>query len=406
MGVRALSRKLKIAVINADDASARAIGRAAGVLEPGSSAAVQSNPVRSLADPDVLAGFLAEQGVSILFFGIGQDSAATLDAIRKSIAASSRPVGIIGITERASSELLLESVRAGVDEFLTLPLNDKNIRECVRNVCRRKNIAHAGPSGGGKVVTVFSGKGGCGKTMLATNLAYELAKCEASVVVLDLNLQFGNAATFLDLQPRHTIMDCISKDGTVDEEVLTRIACKHACGLALIPGPDDPADSEQLTPEHTHALLDGLRKKYDFVVVDTHSKFDDHNMTALDMADKIILVTDSLVPSVRNTQRCLKVLAKLNYDSNKILLVVNRMDKSVGASQKELQQAFDVPIAVFIPNEFAAVMSSVDAGLPISESAPKSGVVAAIRQLSQSLADTGEEQPASRGWFQKLLVRK
>ncbi|HUW32397.1 MAG TPA: hypothetical protein VM223_12365, partial [Planctomycetota bacterium] len=126
----------------------------------------------------------------------------------------------------------------------------------------------------------------------------------------------------------------------------------------------------------------------------------------LDIADQIILLTDSLVPSVRNTQRCLKVLAKLNYDQDKIMLVVNRVDRNVGASPKELQQAFEQQVSVFIPNEFATVMNSVDAGLPLTESAPKSGVVAAIRQLAKQLADARSQGRGSQSWLKKLLVRR
>jgi len=354
-----------------------------------------------------LAENLAREEPSIVFFGIGRDGAAAVEAVRQCLAALARPVGFIAVTEAMPPKLLIEAMRAGVDEFLAPPLSDKNIRECVHNVCRKKGIAGPGPSaGGGKIITVFSGKGGCGKTMLITSLAHQLTLMEQSVVILDLNLQFGNVATFLDLQPRHTLMDCVAKDGRIDEEMLTRIPARHASGLAVIPGPEDPADSDQLKPEQTHALLDGLRKKFDFVIVDTLSVFDDHNLAALDIADRIILLTDSLVPSVRNTQRCLKVLSKLNYDQDKIILVANRVDKNVGASPKELQQAFTLPIGVFIPNEFAAVMSSVDAGLPLAESAPKSSVVSAIRQLAEQLAEGCSQGHGSQSWFKKLLVRK
>jgi len=121
--------------------------------------------------------------------------------------------------------MLLEAIRAGVDEFLTPPLNDNNIRECIRNICRRKGLIQQDASNGdGKVFTVFSGKGGCGKTLLVTTLAHQLAHIEGkSVVVLDLNLQFGSAATFLDLQPRHTVIDCLRADGSVEDEVLTKM---------------------------------------------------------------------------------------------------------------------------------------------------------------------------------------
>jgi len=378
--------------------------RAAGLRDATGAAGQEA---QSFADASALAEHLAREEPSIVFFGVGCDGSPALDAIRQSLAALARPAGFIAVTETMPPELLIEAMRAGVDEFLTPPLTDKTIRECVHNVGRKKGISGPGPSAGaGKIITVFSGKGGCGKTMLITSLAHQLTLMEQSVVIVDLNLQFGNVATFLDLQPRHTIMDCVARDGKVDEEMLTRIPVRHASGLAVIPGPEDPADSEQLKPEHTHALLDGLRRKFDFVIVDTLSIFDEHNLTALDIADQIILLTDSLVPSVRNTQRCLKVLAKLNYDQDKIMLVVNRVDRNVGASPKELQQAFEQQVSVFIPNEFATVMNSVDAGLPLTESAPKSGVVAAIRQLAKQLADARSQGRGSQSWLKKLLVRR
>ena len=369
-----------------------------------------------MADPEALATYLAGEGPAVMFFGIAQDPEATLAAVRKCAEHCRRPGGrpgspaaIIGITTRASSDLLLEAVRAGIDEFLTPPLDDKTVRDCIRNVCEKKGILQTAPnSRGGRIFTVFSGKGGCGKTTLATNLAYQLAQLpERSVLVLDLNLQFGNAATFLDLQPRHTIIDCLTKEGgVVEDEMLVKLPCRHASGVAVLSGPDDPADSDQLKPDQTLALLESLKGRYDFVVVDTISNFDENNLTALDVADRIILLTDTLVPSVRNTQRCLKVFSKLDYDLDKVVLVVNRFDKNVGAGAKELQQAFDIPISGFIPNEFAAVMSAVDAGLPIAEATQKSGVTAALKQLAHELVGAEPESEAPRPWFKKLLVRK
>jgi len=174
--------------------------------------------------------------------------------------------------------------------------------------------------------------------------------------------------------------------------------------VAVICGPEDPAESDQFRPEHTHAIIESLRRKYDYTVIDTLSNFDEHNLTALDMADRILLVTDTPVPSVRNTQRCLKVFTKLNYDPEKVLLVVNRLDKSVGAGQKELQQAFQMPVNVFIPNEFAIVMGAVDAGQPVAETTEKSAVVAAVKQLVQSLVGEAPEAPQRQHWLKKFSL--
>ncbi|HUS59404.1 MAG TPA: AAA family ATPase [Planctomycetota bacterium] len=399
-----MTRKIKMAIINADDDCTRAIGHAAGL------SGEQEHEAVELADAPTVAGYLAEQRPTVVFFGIPADAAsestaATLTAIKQFSEAGSR-TAVIGIARQVSSATLLDAVRAGVDEFLTPPLNDATIRECIHNVCRKKGIIQSGGShSGGKVFTVFSGKGGCGKTLIVTSLAHQLAQVEGrSVVVLDLNLQFGNAATFLDLQPRHTVIDCLHNDTVVEDEVLMKMPCRHASGVAVISGPEDPADSEQFSPEHTHALVEALKRKFDYVVIDTLSNFDDHNLTALDMADRIVLVTDTLVPSVRNTQRCLKVFSKLNYDPAKIVLVVNRLDKSVGAGAKELQQAFHTPIEVFIPNEFSTVMSAVDAGQPIADTAQKSAVVDAVRQLVQCLVEENSEQPQQRqqNWLRKF----
>lgn len=392
-------KKRKIAIINIDGDSARAIRRAAGIGDDGPEA-------QTFADAATAAEYLAGAGASVVFFGIDQDSNASLQAIQKYTESDSRSA-VIGIAERISSELLLDAVRAGVDEFATPPLDDKRIRESVRNACRKKGILQAdGSPGNGRVFTVFSGKGGCGKTMLATNLAYHLTRIgDASVIVVDLNLQFGNAATFLDLQPRHTILDCLRGDGVVEDEMLVRMPCKHSSGLSLLSVPEDPADSDQIRPEHVQALLQALRQKYDFVIADTSSSFDELNLAALDVSDKIILVSDTLVPSVQNTQRCLRVFEKLDYDDEKIVLVLNRCDRRVGSKPKELQQAFGRPIAAFVPNDFETVMNAVDAGMPVAETAEKSGVVAAIQELAISLAGgDSQQQLSTTGIFRKLTV--
>jgi len=396
-----MAGKKRIAIVNTDDDSARAICLAAGIGEG-------KPQVQEFADPEATAEHLAEAGVSVVFFGIDQNSDAALAAVKKYTENVARSVGgrgaVIGIADHASSDLLLEAVRAGVDEFLTPPLDEKGIREAVRNACRKKGILQSdNSSSNGSIFTIFSGKGGCGKTMLATNLAYHLARInDALVVIVDLNLQFGNAATFLDLQPRHTIMECLHGDGVVEDEVLVRMPCKHSSGLSIIPGPDDPADSELVRAEHIHALLAALRQKYDFVIADTASSFDERNLAALDIAEKIILLSDTLVPSVRATQRCLKVFEKLDYENGKVILVANRYDKRVGAGPKELEQAFGRPVDALVPNGFDPVMNSVDAGLPIAEVSEKSDVVAAIEELAFKLAGAEDEFRPSRGLFRKI----
>jgi pilus assembly protein CpaE len=154
------------------------------------------------------------------------------------------------------------------------------------------------------------------------------------------------------------------------------------------------------------ALLDSLRQKFDYVIVDTASNFDECNLAALDMSDKIILVSDSLVPSVQNSQRCLRIFDKLGYDQEKMVLVVNRCDKRIGAGPGELQQALKKQIAAFIPNDFSPVMSSVDAGLPVAEVSEKSEVVEAIDKLAEYIAaddeSRGEESPHPQGLFKRL----
>jgi len=387
-------KKIKIAIVNADEDSARAIRQAARIDTPGPE-------VQEVDEPAELADGLAAEHPAIVFFGIDREPAKSLQAL-KSFTDRATRVAVIGLAERTSPQLLLEAMRAGVDEFLTIPLSGQSIIEAVRNVSRKKGLIQAAGDDG-RIFTVFSGKGGCGKTMLATNLAYQLSRIEgASVIILDLNLQFGNVAAFLDLQPRHTLVDCVQKDGVVEDEVLVRIPCKHASGLSVIAGPEDLADAEQLRPEQIEALLSALQSKYDFVIVDTACSFDELNLMAFDMSEKILLVCDTLVPSVKSAQRCMKVFDKLSYDPEKIVLVINRLDRNVGAGRKELQQAFGMPVAAFLPNEFTTVMGAVDAGMPIAEAGEKSGVAAAIAELAVSL--TGEQQGGVRqgGWFRKL----
>ena len=392
-----MSKKRIIALVNTDDDSAGAIRAAAGIAEP-----VEPE---SLPTPQEAAAYLSESGACVLFVGIDHGVEEALAAVRECRTATPQSA-IIAVGGAVSSEVLLLAVRAGVDEFLTTPLNTGSIRDAVLNACRRRGICQRESSrGGGKVFAIFSGKGGCGKTMLATNLAYHLAQIDdGRVVTLDLNLQFGNAATFLDLQPRHTIMDCFHRDEIVEDEVLVRMPCQHSSGLSVLPGPLDPADAELIRPEHVTALLDSLRRLYDFVIVDTASNFDERCLAALDASDKIVLLSDTLVPSVRNTQRCMQVFEKLGYDPERLSLVVNRWDKRVSAQPKELQQAFDLPIASIVPNDFGPVMSAVDAGLPVAEVAERSEVVIAISKLARDLA--GGEHAAQRasGLFGKLTA--
>ncbi len=229
--------------------------------------------------------------------GVAFDLAETLRVTRPTL-------GIILVRHRFDTALLAQAMRSGIREIV----GDRDIAALVVAVRRANDIArkiheHEGDESAseghtyGKVLTVFSAKGGCGKTTVATNLAAVLAHDgRRQVCILDLDLAFGDVAIALQLFPAHTIGDAVPLSGTLDEKGVSALLTPHSPGLTTLVAPVDPGTAESVPASLVGELLQVLRGMFDFVVVDTPPAFTDHVLAAIDVSDVVLLLATLRVP--------------------------------------------------------------------------------------------------------------
>jgi len=253
--------------------------------------------------------------------------------------------------------------------------------------------AHQGASRG-KLVTVFSPKGGVGKTTLAVNLAIALtAKGAKKVCLVDLDLSFGDVAITLQLFPARTIADAVHLESGLDFAVLETLITPYRDGLAALVAPVQPDAKDSIPAALIGRILQLLKANYDYVVVDTSPAFDEQVLQAFDETDEMLLVTTLDVPTLKNVKIAVETLDLLNFPVSKRRLVLNRADDKVGLSADKVESTLGMKIAHSIPTS-AQVANATNAGEPIVGALPRHPVSQAIISLAGELS--ASQAPADK----------
>lgn len=297
-------------------------------------------------------------------------------------------LGVILLRHRLDVTVLAQALRSGVREVVAA--DDQNaIAEAVRrsNALTAQLVGNSGSQAGsrdGKVVTVFSAKGGVGKTTISTNLATYLASTGARTVLVDLDLMFGDVAISLQLQPPGSVRDLVAMSGHLDAQGVESVVTRHEpSGLDVIAAPPDPADAERVPSHVVVELLRVARANYDYVIVDTPPSFTEHVLAAFDLSDLTILVATLDIPAVKNLRIAINTLDTLGASRESRTIVLNRADAKVGLRADDVEAALKQPISANIPNTLA-VPASVNRGVAIILDEPRSPVAMALRELADT----------------------
>ncbi|MFL6028948.1 MAG: CpaE family protein, partial [Gaiellaceae bacterium] len=224
------------------------------------------------------------------------------------------------VASSGSAGLLQQALDADVSDILLLPQLVENVVFAIRKATHstRRHV-EAGPGRRGKVVTVFSPKGGTGKTVTATNLAAACAKFEGrKTLLVDLDLQFGDAAIMLGVEPDKTIYDLVVAPGELDTEKLLGYTTRHACGLEILPAPLRPEDAELVTEAKLGRLLEVAREAFDVIVVDTSPFFHGPMLATLDRTEELLLLCSLDVPTLKNLRLALQTLDLLSFPKQRV----------------------------------------------------------------------------------------
>ena len=306
------------------------------------------------------------------------------------------------------SEVIINAVRAGAREFLPKPISKdeflKAIKKFIQWEIRRTNEEETN----GKIISVFGVKGGVGKTTIATNLAVTLAQTTSkSVILLDLNLQLGNAALFLNMQTKYSIIDVAQNIEDLDPAILKDILPKHDSGVYLLGGSPRIEEAESLLGTHLDQIITLLRANFDYIIIDTNESLNEFSLKALDEADSILTVLTVDLPCIYNARRCLDIFKRMEYDQDKLLIVVNRYNSNNGVALDQLQKSIDYPIFWKVPNEdYATVIGSINQGVPMSTISPRSKASQNIKKLAERLNGSISIDDEQKNQNQKTNVIK
>ncbi len=308
---------------------------------------------------------------------------------------------VVFVAQDVSTELMRQAMRAGACDVVAITDSIEEMAAAIRHALSDAERSRAGsPSSEvalkprGHVVTIFSTKGGVGKTVLSTNLAVALAKGTGKrVALVDLDLEFGDVGIMLGIRPEHTIYDALQVFDRLDAEMLGGFMEQHSSGIATLLAPVRPEDAEGISAGRIGQVLDLARDSFDFVVVDTCPAFSETVLAALDRSDQIMVVTMMDVASIKNTRISMQKLKQLGYDNGRVQLVLNRSDSKVLLQPAEVEEAVGGPIGLHIPSD-RIVPRSVNKGVPVVIEVPKSEVAKSITSLAKSVAEAAEPKEA------------
>ena len=310
---------------------------------------------------------------------------------------------IILLASGEASALLEEALEADVSDVLLLPQMTENVVFAIRKASRSGGRPAAGPVPGrrGRIVTVFSPKGGTGKTVTSTNLAAAFAKYEGKrTLLLDLDLQFGDAAIMLGIEPEKTIYDLVVAPGELDSEKLAGYTTRHASGLDILPAPLRPEDAELVTEAKLSRLLEVARESYDVIVVDTSPFFHGPMLATLDRTDELLIVCGLDVPTLKNVRLALQTLELLAFPTNRIRVVLNRANTKVGMKRSEVEGALEVKVRFEVPSD-RAVPIAVNRGNPAVLAESGSDFSKAVREMAKGLIPAEAAKQAKRRMFRR-----
>ena len=307
---------------------------------------------------------------------------------------------ILLVASSGSAGLLDQALDADVSDVLLLPQLVENVVFAIRK-STHSGRRHADSNGGGggrhgKIVTVFSPKGGTGKTVTATNLATACAKFEGrKTLLLDLDLQFGDAAIMLGVEPDKTIYDLVVAPGELDSEKLAGYITKHACGLSVLPAPLRPEDAELVTEAKLGRLLEVARESFDVIVVDTSPFFHGPMLATLDRTDELLLLSSLDVPTLKNLRLALQTLDLLSFPKSRVKIVLNRSNSKVGMKPNEVEGALGMKVRFEVPSD-RAVPLAVNRGNPVVLAEESADVSRAIKSMAKEMFRAPKEEAASK----------
>jgi pilus assembly protein CpaE len=340
-----------------------------------------------------------DQPELMLVEGIGCGGGAELAPV-ETLITRHPDIAVVLLCPACSPEFLLAAMRAGVREVLSSPVQAAELQATVTRICGKLRGARGASQG--KVLAFMPCKGGSGATFLATSLGYQLAET-GSVLLVDLNLQFGDALSFVhDGRPPSTLADVARGIKRLDASFLAASTVRVAPNFSILAAPDDHSEAVEIAPADVESVLALAAQHYDFVLVDIGRHVGTLSIKALDRATTIYAVMQANLPSIRNAKKLLAIFKSLDYGADKVELIVNRFDRKGAIGMADIERALGKFTIHTVPNSYKSVSAAIDHGEPLVASAPSSQVLRQLAGVADSVRPRA--QPA-HGLFGRLLRR-
>ena len=376
-----MTSKFDLVIINPEDEERKLIAKNLSQLEN-----IQiSGEFNNIIDG---SGFIFETKPQIVIIDISQNTKESLETISK-ISSNLKFTKIVVLSRDMHPELVVKSLRSGASDFVVKsPLNISELIDIINKLGKTldKNVDYTTKC---KVLSVFSNKGGIGKTSIAVNLAYELAiLTRERVALVDLNMQMGDVTTFLDLNPTFNTSYLINNLDKIDESFLLSSLEKYKeTSLYVLADPPNLEQAENITSKDITKLINVLKNVFSYIVIDTTSSFDEKTITALENSDLVLLPVILNIPSLHNCQRCFDLFKKAGYYEDKVKILVNRYMKNDQLSLDDAQRVLNRSVYYTIPNNYGTIISSINQGMPISDIDLSSDISKSFKDLANLLAD-------------------
>lgn len=294
-----------------------------------------------------------------------------------------------------STNTIVKAMRMGAKEFLPKPIIKEDLKHSIMIFNRQESLEDESAS---KIITVYSNKGGIGKTTIATNLAVEFAKTTRDkVALIDLNLQLGDISTFLNLTPSFDVAYVIKNLIDKKEDTLIKAFEKFKnTSLYILSDPNYIEQSESITPQQIEDLFKALKKVFPYIIVDMSSNIDPNSLKILDKSDLILFTTIVNIPAIRNAQRCLNLFDSRRYPKGKVKVIINRYMENDEIKIEDIEIALGERIYWKIPNNYFSIMESINKGIPVGEVNSNSNIANSFRDFASKISDDIVEQTVTK----------
>ncbi len=332
----------------------------------------------STDDCDKAVNALKELNNALFVVDLSEYEEEVLNMANK-VSSANPKIKIIGLSLKNDTNTYIKAMRSGIEEVLQIPIVKDKFIEAIKTKDDSESKQQKG-----KTISIFSNKGGVGKTSMAMNLALELAKCtKENVALLDLNFQLGDVATFWNLNPTFNISYMLENSNKLSKDFMLSTFEKYDnTSLYILANPPFYKSADRVSVENIEKLVSAMQKVFSYIIIDTSTGFGNKIMKVLEMSDLIFFMTTVSLPALRNCQKCLEMLEETGIGKDKAEIIINRYMETDDVKIEDVETLLRKKIYWKIPNNYFIMMEAINKGVPISYINSSSNVAKSYRNLA------------------------